>query len=306
MDITEGLRPAIVAILAGEDVIGTGFFVTSDGYVLTCYHVIEPLLDGGNNQITIKTRTGDKIKATYEKNKSGPEGHIDFAVLNTLDKGPFHCLPLSRDCNVGDRWCSRGFSFPRTYEDARNEGTVFDKPERPQGGYDIKLSSDSPVRGGSSGSPLLDYRTGSVFGIMKSRPTEEGWSEGFAVPIEDVLARWPQLERLNSESETLILVRPPPRGIINVPDLPPSFLARPDVLMAVKEVLLADSGQATAITGTRSRVGLHGMGGIGKSVLAAAIARDADVQARFHDGILAQRRHGPHDNEPPGQLGRDA
>lgn len=74
--------------------------------------------------------------------------------------------------------------------------------------------------------------------------------------------------------------------LINVPKLPLTFLARPDDLKAVKDLLLADSGPATAITGTPSRVGLHGMGGIGKSILAAAMARDEEVQSRFKDGIF--------------------
>ena len=74
--------------------------------------------------------------------------------------------------------------------------------------------------------------------------------------------------------------------LVKVPELPPNFLLRSDDLIAVKEVLLIDTGRSTAITGALSKVGLHGMGGIGKSVLGAALARDAEVRRRFYDGIF--------------------
>ena len=40
------------------------------------------------------------------------------------------------------------------------------------------------------------------------------------------------------------------------------------------------------VTGEVSPLGLHGQGGIGKSVLAAALARDADIRSRFPDGVF--------------------
>ena len=40
------------------------------------------------------------------------------------------------------------------------------------------------------------------------------------------------------------------------------------------------------VTGEVSPLGLHGQGGIGKSVLAAALARDEDIRCRFPDGVF--------------------
>jgi WD40 repeat protein len=40
------------------------------------------------------------------------------------------------------------------------------------------------------------------------------------------------------------------------------------------------------ITGSDARVGVHGMGGIGKSVLAVAIARDREIRRSYPDGII--------------------
>ena len=69
-----------------------------------------------------------------------------------------------------------------------------------------------------------------------------------------------------------------------VPDLPPHYLPRKEVLAELKQKLLA-GGTNVGITGQSSAVGVQGMGGIGKSVLAAALAHDSAVRQAFPDGI---------------------
>jgi hypothetical protein len=48
--------------------------------------------------------------------------------------------------------------------------------------------------------------------------------------------------------------------------------------------VLADLRKPTVVSGARS--GIYGMGGIGKSLLAAAVARDNDVRRAYPDGIV--------------------
>jgi WD40 repeat protein len=74
--------------------------------------------------------------------------------------------------------------------------------------------------------------------------------------------------------------------LIAVPSLPPHFLRRPDRLRALKDAVLADLHRPVVITGTVARTGIHGMGGIGKSVLASALARDHEVRRGFPDGVF--------------------
>src|SRR5208337_2273509 len=69
-----------------------------------------------------------------------------------------------------------------------------------------------------------------------------------------------------------------------VPELPPHYLPREADLVGLKEKLLA-GGASVGITGRSSAVGVQGMGGIGKSVLAAALAHDSEVRQAFSDGI---------------------
>jgi NB-ARC domain len=69
-----------------------------------------------------------------------------------------------------------------------------------------------------------------------------------------------------------------------VPELPPHYLLREADLAGLKQKLLA-SGANMGITSQSSAVGVCGMGGTGKSVLAAALAHDSEVRQAFPDGI---------------------
>jgi WD40 repeat protein len=66
----------------------------------------------------------------------------------------------------------------------------------------------------------------------------------------------------------------------NLPSLPEHYVLREADLERLRQALLNNGAAALGI------VGVKGMGGIGKSVLAAALARDLAVQAAFPDGIV--------------------
>ncbi|WP_067477644.1 NB-ARC domain-containing protein [Nocardia amamiensis] len=61
-----------------------------------------------------------------------------------------------------------------------------------------------------------------------------------------------------------------------VPDVPPRYVARPGILGAARKNLRA----------ARSAVALVGMGGAGKTTLAAALSRDRFVRRTFTDGVV--------------------
>jgi WD40 repeat protein len=76
-----------------------------------------------------------------------------------------------------------------------------------------------------------------------------------------------------------------PRGRLHgVPDLPPHYLAREADLAELKQKLLAGFA-SLGVTGQSSSLGVQGMGGIGKTVLAAAVAHDLDIRQTFPDGV---------------------
>ena len=75
-------------------------------------------------------------------------------------------------------------------------------------------------------------------------------------------------------------------GVLHgIPPQRPHFLPRPDELNRLKVALLAEDKTAVGISGVASKFGLHGQGGIGKSVLAIALVNDDEVRQVFPDGI---------------------
>jgi WD40 repeat protein len=78
---------------------------------------------------------------------------------------------------------------------------------------------------------------------------------------------------------------PPVGKLVAVPDLPPHYLDQPNRLAALRDILLVDLQKPIVVSGASARVGLQGMGGIGKSVLASALAHRPEVRRAFPDGI---------------------
>ena len=68
---------------------------------------------------------------------------------------------------------------------------------------------------------------------------------------------------------------------VTAPPLPRNYVPRPEEVAAMRDALLSDSPSRTiAVTA------VHGMGGIGKTVLAQALCHDEVVQQAFGDGIV--------------------
>jgi len=71
-----------------------------------------------------------------------------------------------------------------------------------------------------------------------------------------------------------------------VPSLPPHFLPRRDEITRLGETVLADVQRPTVITSAKQTTALQGMGGVGKSVIAAAFARATEMRRAFTDGVI--------------------
>ena len=80
----------------------------------------------------------------------------------------------------------------------------------------------------------------------------------------------------------------PPLGSLMgpVPEMPAHFQPRPDDLSALADTLLYDIERPAVIDGPLRTTVVHGMGGVGKSVLAGAFARSSSARRVFGDGII--------------------
>lgn len=75
-------------------------------------------------------------------------------------------------------------------------------------------------------------------------------------------------------------------GVTSIPNPPVHYLVREEALAALRAKLLAPGSTRLGITSPRHAVGVQDMGGIGKSVLAAALAQEEEVKGAFPDGIF--------------------
>ena len=75
--------------------------------------------------------------------------------------------------------------------------------------------------------------------------------------------------------------RLPSGAPFQAPAVPRYFVPRPEVSQALMDCLMADAPSGALVVSA-----VHGLGGIGKTTLVAALTHTPDVQARFPDGVL--------------------
>jgi hypothetical protein len=68
---------------------------------------------------------------------------------------------------------------------------------------------------------------------------------------------------------------------VEVPELPPAFRERGHAQQQLTHAILDSTGSSTAVTAPKSRVSSQGMGGVGKTMLTAAVVRDERIRAAF-------------------------
>lgn len=74
--------------------------------------------------------------------------------------------------------------------------------------------------------------------------------------------------------------------LVGVPRFPPHYLDRLEELEILKKRILTGAKKPIVMTGTGRHIGIQGMAGIGKTVLAASVSRDGEILRAFFDGVF--------------------
>lgn len=179
---------------------GTGFFVSREGHLLTCAHVVEDA--GGWERVRID---GEGVELVYLGNAS----RDDFAVLKVPRKRDIS-VPLSLSFAPRDNFLTIGFGREDFPEGGSIEGSITD--ENPHAGFGnlpmvrLRVLADSQqIIGGYSGSPLFDVQSQAVVGIIAAYDNNYG---GLAVPLKTVGEKWSDLEALLSPQPATNLEAP--------------------------------------------------------------------------------------------------
>ena len=163
---------------------GSGFIISSDGYIVTNYHVVK-----GATSVKVTLYSGD----TYDATVIGGDSDYDVAVIKINASGlPAVTLGNSADVNVGDTVLAIGNPLGElTFSMSQGIVSCCDRAINVDGTPFNMIQVDASINPGNSGGPLVNLY-GEVVGIVSakyssySNTTVEGL--GFAIPISDVQA----------------------------------------------------------------------------------------------------------------------
>ncbi len=161
---------------APENYSGSGFLISSNGYVVTSYHVVKAA-----DSVYIENEKFGKLKTSVVY--SSPEN--DISLLMILDDKfqatrPIACAIRGKEADIGEGVYTLG--FPRE-EIVYGEGSISASTgyQQNENAYQVSV----PVNPGNSGGPLIDQQ-GSLIGIVNGVQTQTRGA-AFAIKSETLL-----------------------------------------------------------------------------------------------------------------------
>lgn len=165
--------------------LGSGFFISSDGYILTNAHVVD-----GADEVTVRLTDKREFKAKI----IGADKRTDVALIKIEASGlPAVKLADINQLKVGEWVVAIGSPFG--FDNSVTAGIVSAKGRSlPQENYVPFIQTDVAINPGNSGGPLFNMR-GEVVGINSQIYSRSGGYMGvsFAIPIDVALEIQSQL-----------------------------------------------------------------------------------------------------------------
>jgi len=188
-----GIRTEISANVFGQisstAVSGTGFVISSDGYILTNYHVIEYAVKYGYD-MTVMFHDG----TMYTASVVGYEDDNDIAVIK-IDAANLEPVTFCSSMTVGENIYVVGNPLGElTYTMTGGFLSAMDRTISTDAYTTINMFQiDAAVNSGNSGGPVYNAN-GQVIGVVSAKYAAAGLEGlGFAIPIEDAVSIATQL-----------------------------------------------------------------------------------------------------------------
>lgn len=197
----EQVGPSVVYVISRQQVFsffygdtsregtGSGFVYSSDGTIVTNYHVIQ-----NADEIDVTLATGETVPAQV----AGVDSLYDLAVLKIQASGALTPLPMgdSGTLQVGQTVIAIGNPFGLERTLTTGVVSALGRLLETESGALIgeAIQTDAAINPGNSGGPLLDIR-GNVIGINTAINSPSGGSVGigFAVPSNVVQRVVPEI-----------------------------------------------------------------------------------------------------------------
>jgi serine protease Do len=184
-----------LGLLAKYGSMGTGFFISSDGWLMTNSHVVKSA-----TEVEIRTASGDFLPARVMKT----DPKADLALLKTSQAAP-EWLPFSSgDATLGSSVFTVGYPRPtlQGMEPKFTDGTVSSLKGAMDDAATYQISV--PVQPGNSGGALVHLQSGWVIGIIRSQ-------------IDPTVAQNVNYAIKSTTARKLLEATPAAKFILNVP-----------------------------------------------------------------------------------------
>ncbi len=169
MDAVFTLKPGVA--------VGSGFFISTDGYALTAYHVVS-----GLNNCPAILSDGRKVTARVVRFSR----ELDAALIK-IDLNNTTPIAISKEIPpIGNEVFVLGTPLDPNLAKSVSKGIVSGTPEMKPGR--LIIQTDAAVNPGNSGGPLVNAK-GEAIGIVSMKVSHPGFEGiGFAVPLSPVTA----------------------------------------------------------------------------------------------------------------------
>lgn len=173
-----------------DRVIGSGFFISKDGYIVTNHHVIKNVVDTKFEGVArLYVRLADDPDTRIPAKVIGYDELFDLALLKIEVDAPYvFSLGSSSQLSVGDRIYAIG--SPIGLDRTLTSGIVSAKNRKLFSTGSV-FQIDAAVNGGNSGGPCIDVNGNVQAIVFAGMPQYQGLN--FAIPVEYLKTDLPML-----------------------------------------------------------------------------------------------------------------